>query len=296
MVAIVRCIAFLLLLAGCAPELPAVPGCALVPLGRVTVEVVADVPVVNAFIVGQPVRMLLDTGATFTVVTPQAVSRLGLRPGGRPIVMEGAGGRTLAMPVTLPEFVMGQARLRNVPAIAGRALDVASDGVLGVTLLYAFEIDLDVPNRVMTLYRARRCGPITPPWTGSYTELPAQHAPQGQLMVPIRINGIALQAVFDTGNSLTLITRPAAERVGLGALLVSAAPAARARTFVPGGAPVRLVPFERLEVGGSTTLSPVLLVADLPAAAGDALLGGDFVTTHRVWLALEAGQVFVAGP
>ncbi len=292
-----RSIPLLLLLTACAPglSLPASdPGCLLVQLGQVPLEMIADVPVVTAAINGRPVRMVLDTGATYTVVAPSAAARLGLRPIGGPVAMEGAGGRVSATPVVLPQVQIGGAQLQGVPAIVGRALDIATDGVFGVTLLSAFEIDLDVPRRVMTLYAPRKCLALTPPWASAYAELPAERLSQGQLVVPIAINGVGLRAVLDTGNSLTFVTRRAAMRAGLGDLVVGAAPVARAQTFSAGGTAVRLVQFDRLDVGDSTARTPVLLVGDLPAAAGDALLGGDFLTTHRVWLALRAGRVFVA--
>jgi len=292
-----RLLLLLLALAGCAPgaAVPVVaPGCALVQLGQLPLEMIADVPVVTAEINGQPVRMVIDTGATFTVVAPRTATRLGLQPTGRPIAMEGAGGRVTAIPVILPLVRIGGAQLQGVPAVVGRALDIASDGVFGVTLLSAFEIDLDVPGRVMTLYAPRRCPTLTPPWTGPFTELPAERSAQGQLIVPIAVNGVELRAVLDTGNSLTFVTRQAALRAGLGDLIVGAAPVARAQTFTAGGTQVRLVQFDRLDVGDTAVRYPVLLVGNLPEAAGDALLGGDFLTTHRVWLALGAGAVFVA--
>ena len=291
-----RLLLLLLALAGCAPIVPTMPapGCALVQLGQLPLEMIADVPVVTAEINGRPVRMLLDTGATFTVVAPRTATRLGLQPSGRPIAMEGAGGRVVAVPVSLSQVNIGGAQVQGVPAVVGRALDIASDGVFGVTLLSAFEIDLDVPRRVMTLYAPRRCPTLTPPWAGPFTELPAERSAQGQLIVPITVNGVGLRAVLDTGNSLTFVTRRAAMRAGLGDLIVGAAPVARAQTFTTGGATVRLVQFDRLDVGDTAVRYPVLLVGDLPEAAGDALLGGDYLTTHRVWLALAAGAVFVA--
>ena len=293
---VVRRLALLLLLGACtaidpASELAA-PGCALVPLGQVPVEVVADVPIVTVAIGGVPVRMILDTGATLTVIAPALAAQLRLAQTGPAVVMEAAGGRTQAIPVLLPDVQIGQVRLRGVPAIAGRALGGVSDGVLGLSLLRAFELDLDLPNRTLTLYQVRRCDRLAPPWTGPYEALPTARSVQGQMVMPISVNGTVLQAVIDTGNSLTFITRQGAERAGVGALLVSAAPAGRARTFTPTGVAVSLVPFERLDVGATTMRNPVLLVGELPAAAGDALLGGDYFTTHRVWLALAAGRAW----
>ena len=293
-----RWLILLPLLAGCASvPPPAGPGCALTRLGQVSLDVAAGVPVVVAQIGGLPARLLLDTGAGTTVVAPHVARRLGLRPTGAQVTMFGAAGRITATPVLLPSVRLGDAAVRAVPALIERALDVAPDGTLGVNLLSAFEIDLDMPNRVATLYAPRRCGGLTPPWAERYTQLPAWRVAEGQLAVPIAVNGVELSAALDTGASVTFLTPRAAMRAGLGALIVDAAPAGRVQAANGAPAGLRRVQVDRFTVGTTTLRNPVLQVGDLPDAVGDGLLGGDYLATHRVWLALAAGVVFVAdGP
>lgn len=288
-----RWLFLLLALTDCTVEGP-VPGarCLAVPVARVPLDVISDVPVVTAEVNGLPVRMLLDTGAAQTVVSPQLARRLGLRPAGRAIAMEGAGGSVLATPVVLEQVRLGSSQGMRLPAIIERTLDLAPDGVIGVDYLSAFDIDLDMPGRVMALYAPSQCG--APPWSGHTTELPVLRNTDRQVAVPITVNGVGLLAALDTGNSVTFLTPRAAARAGIGALLVEAAPSGAVEAFNGMMAPVRRVQVDRLGVGTSTLRFPVLQVGALPDRVGDGLLGGDYLATHRVWLALATGRVSVA--
>ena len=64
----------------------------------------------------------------------------------------------------------------------------------------------------------------------------------------------------------------------------------------PGGYRSRVRRFRELRVGNDVRRGPVILVGDPPGTT-EALLGGDYLTSRRIWLSFATGQVFVTeGP
>jgi hypothetical protein len=125
-----------------------------------------DTPVLSFTSPGGPVRLLLDTGASSTMVTPALASRLGLE--GRPLppgAFDLAGGgsgcgelrprRTLLPPLELAGGAAGGPRLRldGVEALlmpAG-ALPEGTDGVLGAPSLRLLPVQVDPRQDLLRL-------------------------------------------------------------------------------------------------------------------------------------------------
>ena len=59
------------------------------------------------------------------------------------------------------------------------------------------------------------------------------------------------------------------------------------------GVVIRPRQFRELRVGNDVIDRPVLNVADFPLQSGDGIIGGDYLATRRVWIALATGSVFV---
>ena len=84
---------------------------------------------------GQPVRFLVDTGATAVALTPADAERLGFRPQDLDYALRvtTAGGRSRAAPVTLSSVSVNGARLDDVRALViEKGLDTS---LLGMTYL-----------------------------------------------------------------------------------------------------------------------------------------------------------------
>ncbi|MFN6131728.1 MAG: retropepsin-like aspartic protease [Synechococcaceae cyanobacterium] len=107
---------------------------------------------------GQPLRLLLDTGATMTMLLPAAAARLGLRPqaeGEAPVTLAGGGvgcaqlrPRRLALPLLRLTGLTpadGELRLEGAEALVlpVAALPQGVDGVLGVASLRQLPFAID---------------------------------------------------------------------------------------------------------------------------------------------------------
>jgi len=105
---------------------------------------------VTARINGADLRLLVDTGATVTVLSKRHAERAGLfpSPGEYTASVRTANGIAKAAPVRLREFEIGDARLEDVPALV---MDTPSNtSVLGIGTLQRFK-SYEVRNGVLTL-------------------------------------------------------------------------------------------------------------------------------------------------
>ncbi|MBC7799931.1 MAG: clan AA aspartic protease, partial [Gemmatimonadaceae bacterium] len=204
----------------------------------------------------------------------------------------GAGGTTTAQMATLEAVSLGGATTRNVRAMVADALGPPIDGILGINVLVGFELDLDVPQRRLVLYRARPCAAALPPWSGPYTRLPVQQQRTGHLFVSAELDGQPVFGLLDTGASRTTMAVAVARDAGVTLRQLQAAPGGRSRTLDPGGLAFRQQQFRALRIGNDVLESPMLLVADLPPYAGEMIIGGDYLATRRVWMSLLTGMVF----
>jgi predicted aspartyl protease len=276
--------------------------CALIRLARVPLETHGGMVFVQAMIDHQPVPLLVDTGAERTLLTEAAVDRLHLpRDRERATRTFGIGSPTAAWDAKLPNgLVLGGTHFPVESVTVGRfgMNDVAgglADGLLGADTLLAFDIDLDLPGRQMTFYRARPdCGDPAPPWHGPYVDVAGVGVQRDRLLVPFELDGLEGMAVFDTGAQISSISRAMAERIGLGALDMASDRTVLARGAGPDQVEVHIHRFRELRVGAAVMLSPALPVVPMSNRTGDGLIGADFLRARRVWLSFTSQRMFVA--
>lgn len=89
---------------------------------------------------------LLDTGATFCVLTPDAARRLGITPGEQRVLLHTANGVVAAPLVELGTVEIGGNRAQGVEAVIQPAVDGPLDGIIGLTFLNRFSYSI-VPSR-----------------------------------------------------------------------------------------------------------------------------------------------------
>lgn len=288
-------------LAACAGPVPAdLAACALERKADLPLQVRGGVPFAAVAINGQPATMLVDTGVNVTVVALGSAPRLGLRWEPRIDTAIVGGGGTLPVAGAWAERIaLGEDQLLNrlvvvgplaLPGLDGRPID----GLIGTDVLSQYDVDLDLPNERMTLYRARPCAGARPPWSQPWTQVEAAGSAPGRLHVGLHLDGIRLASLLDTGASITTVSRRAALAAGATEDDLAQAPRLRSASLAPQGFVSRVRHFRELRVGDDVRRRPVVLVGDLPAEAGDAVLGGDYFTSRRLWLSFATGQVFVS--
>jgi predicted aspartyl protease len=292
-------------IAGCASDDPYPPNAAGVcPLVRATtlpIETHRNMLFVHVTINGEPVKLLVDTGAEKTLLTEATIERLHLpRDYTHATRTYGIGDATAAWDALLPDgMVLGGVQFPVDRVTVGR-FGIANvggdtaDGLLGADILLAFDLDLDLPKGQLSLYRARRqCPDAAPPWPQPYIDVAGVATRHDRLMVPFELDGVSGLAIMDTGAQLSSISERLAERMGVAADALSADRTVMAHGAAPNQVAVRVHQFRELRVGPAVMAAPALPVVPMTSGMGDALVGADFLKGRRVWLSFSTHRIFV---
>jgi predicted aspartyl protease len=251
----------------------------------------------------EQVALLLDTGATHTLLTPETAKRLGISPAAdapkRQVWV--LGGHQVEIPfVQLATLAVGAAVVSNlqVGLVSSFRQAPLADGMLGEDFLHHFTLTID--------YTTSRLSLAPPGSVPALSTITASN--QGRLYGPIPLrfvnNHILVPAmlhqsqpvtlVLDTGAAQTLLSLGTAQQLGLN----PGTNAPRKTLIRADGQPhtVPLVQCAGIAVGGAAVENlPVgvteSVVPHVPAVAG--LLGVDFLerftvtidhTTRQLWL------------
>jgi predicted aspartyl protease len=272
--------------------------CDLVVVAKIPLEVHNRLLVVPAGVDGKWLTLLVDSGAERTVLSSEVADRLGLERDQKIITRSmGVGGIFTANDAIIPGLVLGGVRFPITRVSVGQfqfGPGLSADGLLGSDILLAFDLDIDVPRRTLTLYRPRQCPDIQPPWNEPYAQVAGVKALRDRLLIPIELDGVEGMGILDTGAQATTIGLRMADRLGL-------TPAAMADDAVvqhhgagPGSQAARLHKFGLLQIGPAMATQPVLSVLPVDAGVGDALVGEDFINGRRIWLSFTNRTVFIA--
>jgi hypothetical protein len=248
---------------------------------------------------------VLDTGATRSVVTAEAVQRLGLaRDEWVGTTMHGVGGietqpnadpRSLTLGgIPLVRRTLNHDHSLTVGILPG-AHRASIDGLLGRDYLALFDLDLDLPGRRLTLYQVSGCAGRFLPWPGNYVSIPVD-IPIGQAIVlPVTVDGRPLRAMLDSGAGASMLGAPGMYKMGLDQANLAADPSDQISGLGSRVVTVHRHRFSTLAVGNQTIESPLLWVEPVRLSPiVDMLLGVDWLAGRRIWISFTTKQLFLA--
>ena len=95
---------------------------------------------------------LIDTGATYCILTPSTARRLNLPPGPMQAEMHTANGAIHVPVVQVPTVDVGGNRAHDVTAVVHNAVAEPLAGILGLSYLDNFQYSIDPKKRVLHLH------------------------------------------------------------------------------------------------------------------------------------------------
>ena len=99
-----------------------------------------------------PITLILDTGADRTMVTPEALQRLGISTGnGQRGLLKGVTGASYVDAVWVNSVEVGEAKVGPLLIIAHDGDLKNADGLLGRDFLAHFNVTIDSKERIVTL-------------------------------------------------------------------------------------------------------------------------------------------------
>ena len=287
-------LAFALALAAAAPALAE---CRVELRAVLPITLEGSIPTVDALIDGHPVSFGIDTGAQGTILTPETVARLHLkrdlehfttaigRPGrllinnALPNRFEFAG--EIYQQKSIPVIDLSQPHADGEEAAAGTRMG----GILGADLLSLYDLDIDIPNRTLSLYRVQDCEKLTPAWNDAdYMTVPLRLSRSGRPLLAVELDGKPATAIFDSGARFTLLAPPPSSPAG-----------SPPRTlFVDGDKPAAPAPTRVTLKIGEESLPPTELGhIEFPLGEADMLIGEDYMRSRRFWLSYATRTLFV---
>ena len=281
--------------------------CNLQERGSVALTLASGLVLVPVEVDGAQASFVLDTGAARSVVTEAAVQRLRLaRDPWVGTTMSGIGGITRRPNVVTRSFSLGGVPLvrrtlhgdtsltvAEIPGASGSAPLI--DGLLGRDYLSVFDLDLNVPEGRLTLFKVGGCAGRFLPWQQGYAAIPATTPIESALMLAVEVDGVSLRALLDTGANVSLIAAPGMYRLGLDPRGTASDPTVQGSGVGPRVLTMQHHAFRTLKIGALTLDQPRLLVAPVRLTpVADMLLGIDWMVSRRVWISYATRQVFVS--
>ena len=267
-------------------------GCQLKDYGTLPVEMVGGRATTMVKINGNDTRFIIDTGAFFDTMSRANALALGLklRPAPFGYRISGVGGTAAVEFAQVEEFGILGATLKHIGFIVGGT--DAGYGLLGANLLDLADLEIDLAHGKLTLFNADHCNKLALAyWSkdGKYNVadiVPAVNQSDRRTFLDVTINGKKVRAVLDSGAYATLLSRRAAERVGID---LNAPEVGAGSGFGIGARSVKTwtVRIDSFSVGTETIQHSQMQVMDGNIGGGetDMLLGVDFLLAHHMFIA-----------
>jgi len=246
---------------------------------------------------GTPADMLVDTGASGTILTRTATERRGLplRPtDGRAY---GIGGAARIYSAQIKEFRAGPAAIANsrVRVLGDFGTAPSFEAILGAPFLLQSDLEISLATKEIKFFKPANCDTAhLAYWDENAVEIPFRWTSSRQANPEFKVllNGKEVTAVIDSGASSTMMTRRAAEKAGLN---LNAPDVTRAGEA--GGVGARRiarwnVTLDKLQIGRETISNADIGVIDTNDLDVDLLLGADFLRSHRVMFAMSQKKLY----
>ncbi|QAY75836.1 retroviral-like aspartic protease family protein [Sphingosinicella sp. BN140058] len=236
-----------------------------------------------------PKRFVLDTAASITAIMPRLRAEMpGLAAKAADRPLNGAAGQTQVELASIDRVQVGGYRFGERQMLLmppGPTDGLGTDGILGADIIADYVVAMDLPGRSWRMAAKVESGMLDGLTTSIPFVLDDQRAPR----LTVRINGVAMPAVLDTGARGTIINWAAAHAIGLtpespGLVRASDIKGATAHAAASVEAPLR-----ELAIGDARATSPKVRIADLSVFkvlgfAGDqpaVILGIDMFADRR---------------
>jgi hypothetical protein len=173
--------------------------------------------------------------------------------------------------------------------------------LLGLDILGDFDLDIDQPKRMLSLYRVRRCETADPPWDEPAIPIRGITTRYNLLRMPLEIDGVEGTALIDTGASYTIIRQPMAHRLGLTEQALANDRVVGTHGVGGGSSPTYVHRFQSVTIGPLTARNMPLhvLMEDPPVMPNgnpieENLVGRDFLGKRRIWFSFKTQRVAVS--
>jgi tetratricopeptide (TPR) repeat protein/predicted aspartyl protease len=286
---------------------PADAACSIGQIAELPVTMDRMGPMIAVKINGMPVRLMADSGAFFSVISPGSAQSLHLPLGPAPFgfYMRGINGTASVSVATVKTFTLAGIDLPRVQFLVGGS-ETGGAGVIGQNVFGIGDVEYDLPHGAIRLLKTEGCGKANLAyWANGKSQstiVIEPRSPQNPHTIgTIYVNGKVVRGTFDTDASTSILSLSAAARAGItpespGVVdggMIWGFGHKRVRTWI---APVNL-----LAIGDGEQIQHARIRFGAMDVDTDMLIGADFFIAHRVYvdnknhrlfLTYEGGPVF----
>lgn len=281
---------------------PAGAACVFAKAAELPVTMRGLRPTITTKINGHDAIFIVDTGAFYSMLSKEAAQRLGMKPSVAPagLRIRGVGGSDAPAEVArAQEFVFAGQAHKNVEfLVGGRLGGEETVGLLGQNILGSMDIEYDLANGYLRFFRAKGCGDANLAyWSAGkpVSRLPLK-GDEGRVLMKVttsaRIDGHSINVHWDSGASLSVLSRPAAARAGIRPSSENVSAGGVSYGVFGGGLETSLAPFSSFAIGDEEVRNTRLRVADIELQDADMLLGTDFFLSHRILVSRSQGKLY----
>ncbi len=278
----------------------AAAGCKLQEWLHLPVTMVGARPTVPIKINGKDSRFLVDSGAFFSIITPEAATRLGLS------VKEdwrlengigGVGGRAEAKATNVADFTLANVPFHHVDLVVAKGLENGIDGVVGQNLLSNADVEYDLANGVVRLFKPEHCDGAglaywNPSGAGILDMIVNINDPNHRIRATGTLNGRKIILLFDTGAARSIMTLKAAAGVGVTPQTPGAVSAGQTGGIGSHLSDTWIVRFDSLKLDREEIQHTRLRIGGIELDDADMLIGADFFLSHRVLVSNSQGRIY----
>jgi tetratricopeptide (TPR) repeat protein/predicted aspartyl protease len=259
---------------------------------------------IDAKINQQDVRLLVDSGAFFSIISAPMAEQLKMKIGPAPFgfSLRGVGGTTQPSVGTAKVFTIAKVDIPNVEfLVGGSEAGSGSSGVLGQNFLVNWNVEYDLARGTIRLFKDTDCSKqFLAYWVAQAQQLPytvttiEKVSPRYPHAIGhAYINGEKIKVLFDSGAFRSLLSVKAAERAGVKVdspgVIDGGLTGGIGRNLVKS----YIAPFASFKFAdGEEIKNARLRVADLDIGLADMLIGADFFLSHRIFVANSQGKLY----
>ncbi|HTI66805.1 MAG TPA: aspartyl protease family protein [Caulobacteraceae bacterium] len=279
---------------------PALAECKLEKIADLPVTMRGLSPLVTADVDGVKVDFTVDSGSFFSLLSPAVAAKLGRKPGPLPPGMRvvGVNGRADGIGVvTVKVLDLGGVGGHDVEFLVGAGeMFPGAGGLLGQNVLRAADIEYDLANGMIRLWRSQGCSNAAlaywDPQGATVLRLDPTTSAAPHMQGMVTVNGVRLRAIFDTGAPLSSLSLKSAARAGVTPQSPQAQAGPEVGGIGVGRKPSWIAPFASFEIGGELVKNTRLLFADVDLRDAGMLIGADFFLSHRVYASKAERQLY----
>lgn len=291
----------------------ALAACKMETLQALPINVVRGAPLVEGAINGHALIALLDTGSFETILMSSFTDEAGLKVHRlEHASVIGVGGRSDVYGTHVETLEFGPFTAKDVDLdVVGTSRTGNLGAVIGIDVLFAHDLEIALKEGEVRVFRPVDCGDaFLAYWDKEASMVPLDRVSREdpRPVITVRIQGVDLRALIDSGASRSMIDVRAARRLDLAPDEGTPGDPQKSGGVGSGVLESRVVPVRDVVIGRETIHETRIAVGDIfghaltsLALSGmertrmrnfDMMLGQDFLLAHRVLFSVQQQRVY----